>query len=385
MAAGQPSGLGHLFLEIARLREASTAALARNLKLQPSTLESKLRALHAKGLIAYETGRKRVALNPHHGHLVGVDLGASHLHFALADFCGEISRDSTKKIRPEDGPRKLIVQIKEGVHQLAATQSELGRLQGMCICVPSPVHPKTGLVSFANNLPGWRDIDLAQELRQAFRVPVRVENDANAAAIGEHWRGIARGLDDFVFVALGTGIGSGIFAGGRLQSGRTGSAGELFRHNVEWPRWQEDFGDTGYFESYASGLGIAAAGREMMTSAETNSTGDLAKERDARFVFDAFHRGDLQARAVLEKIFTILGVGAANLVSVLDPDLIVLGGGIAKGAPEFMLATVERVVGTIHPDPPPIRLSALEDKAQTFGAIYAALEAATEFIAKRLG
>ncbi len=385
MARGHTnSGLGEIFLQIANQRETPLSALARSLGLKPSTLDSKLRVLHSKGLIAFEEGRKRVALDPHHGYLVGIDLGASHLHFALADFRGEILRDANKKIRPEDGPHKLIAQIKEGVHNLAASQTELGRLQGLCICVPSPVHPKTGLVSFANNLPGWKDIDLAHELRQAFRVPVRVENDANAAAIGEHWRGVARGVDCFVFIALGTGIGSGVFVAGRLHSGRTGSAGELFRANVEWQRWQEDFGDTGYFESYASGLGIAAAGREMMTSQGANSADSLAKSRDARFVFDAFHRGDPQARAALEKIFTILAVGIVNVISVLDPDLIVLGGGIAKGAPDFMMETVQKVVKTILPDPPPIRLSALEDKAQTYGAIHAALEAATLAIAQKL-
>lgn len=374
-----------MFLEISKRRGATSHALARTLKLQASTLEGKLRALQSKGLITIHAARKRVALNPHFGYVVGIDMGASHLHFALADFSGEILRDANKKIRPEDGPHKLIVQIKEGIRRLAATQSELGRLQGLCICVPSPVHPRTGLVSFANNLPGWRNIDLGHELRQAFRVPVRVENDANAAAIGEHWRGVARGVDCFAFIALGTGIGSGVFVAGRLHSGRTGSAGELFRVNVEWPRWQEDFGDTGYFESYASGLGIAAAGREMIKSQAADSPDGLAETRDARFVFDAFRRGDAQAHAVLEKIFTILAVGVGNVVSILDPDLIVLGGGIAKGAPEFMLATVEKVVKTIHPDPPPIRLSALEDKAQTYGAIYSAFEAAAEAIAHRLG
>jgi glucokinase len=379
------TGLGRLFLEISQRRKVTASALARALQLKPSTLQGKLRALHSKGWIAFDRCRKQVALNPHHGYLVGIDLGASHLHFALADFCGDILRDANKKIRPEDGPQKLIAQIKEGIHQLAATEGALGRLQGLCICVPSPVHPKTGLVSFANNLPGWKNIDLARELKQAFRVPVRVENDANAAALGEHWRGVACGVDCFVFIALGTGIGSGVYVGGRLHSGRTGSAGELFRHNVEWQRWQEDFGDTGYFESYASGLGIAAAGRGLIKSQGADTPENLAEERDARFVFDAFRRGDPQAHAVLEKIFTILGVGVANLVSVLDPDLIVLGGGIAKGAPEFMLATVEKVVKTVHHDTPPILLSALEDKAQTYGAIFSALEAATAAAAHRLG
>lgn len=323
--------------------------------------------------------------NSARGCLIGIDMGASHLHFALADSRGRILRDAESKIRPEDGPRKLIAQIKEGVQILLAGQKQRGGLRGMCVCVPSPVHPKSGLVSFANNLPGWRRIDLARELKRTFRVPVRIENDANAAAVGERWRGVAKNTDDFVFVAIGTGIGAGIFAGGRLLSGRTGSAGELFRMNLEWPRWREDFGDTGYFEGYVSGLGIAALGHEVMKSKAAESPGGLAAERDARFVFDAFRRSDKQARAVLEKIFTILGVGVANLVSVLDPELIVLGGGIAKGAPGFMLATVKRVVKTIHPDPPRILLSALGDKAQTHGAIFLASEAANQAAARKRG
>ncbi len=379
------SGLGHVFQEISRRGEVSARALTRSLGLKSSTLESKLRQLHSKGLITFQDGRQQVALNPHFGYVVGIDMGASHLHFALADFRGEILSDASQKIRPEDGPRKLIVQIKDGIRRLAEGQAERGRFQGLAIGVPSPVHPVTGLVSFANNLPGWTNIDLRREVAQAFRIPVRIENDANAAALGEHWRGVARGTDSFVFIALGTGIGSGVFLHGKLFAGRTGSAGELFRLHVEWPRWQEDFGDTGYFESYASGLGIAAAGRELKTAPGTANAEGLSEERDARFVFESFRRGDPQARAVLEKIFTILGVGIANLVSVLDPDLIVLGGGVAKGAPEFMLARVEKVVRTIHPDPPPIRLSALEDRAQTYGAIYAALEAASEAIVRRLG
>lgn len=317
--------------------------------------------------------------------LAGIDMGASHLHFALANLRGEILCDAETKIRREDGPRKLITQIKEGILQLAAGPRQFGRLRALCVCVPSPVHPKTGLISFANNLPGWRNINLARELKRTFRVPLRIENDANAAAYGERWRGVARNVDDFVFVAIGTGIGAGIFAGGRLQSGRTGSAGELFRMNLEWPRWQEDFGATGYFESYVSGLGIAAMGRKLMKSKAAETSKGLAAERDARFAFDAFHRGDKQARAVLETVFTILGVGVANVVSVLDPELIVLGGGIAKGASEFMLVTVKNVVKAIHPKPPRILLSALGDKAQTHGAIFLAREAAREVFARRHG
>jgi glucokinase len=223
---------------------------------------------------------------------------------------------------------------------------------------------------------------LKRDLEREFRVPVALQNDANAAAIGEHWRGVARGVNNFFFIALGTGIGAGVFVNGRLFVGRRGAAGEMHRMNVEWRRWNEEFGDTGFFESYASGLGIAALGRELMGAASPSQS--LAEERDARFVFDAFRQGNREARKALETIFTILAVGIANVVAVLDPDLFVLGGGIAKGAPEFMLETVQTVARRIQPDLPPVRLSSLEDKAQTFGAIFSALTAAHEAAAAKL-
>lgn len=313
-------------------------------------------------------------------------MGGSHLYFALADLSGKILTDANEKIQPEDGPRKMIAQIKKGARGVIAAGAKrypahgramhASRLRAVAIGVPSPVDPKQGLVAFANNLPGWKNIHLGHELEKEFRVPVFLENDANMAAIGEHWRGVARGAENFVFIALGTGIGSGIFVNGRLCRGRTGNAGELYRLNVEWERWAEDFGDIGYFETHVSGLGIAAEGRKTLGPKAAGAATSLAEERDAYFVFEAFRRGNPQAREVLDKTFTMLGVGIANLVAILDPDLIVLGGGITKGAPEFLLATVEKVVRRIQPDPPPIRFSSLEGKAQTYGAIFSALTAA---------
>jgi glucokinase len=106
---------------------------------------------------------------------------------------------------------------------------------------------------------------------------------------------------------------------------------------------------------------------------------NLVETRSAEFVFDAFRRNDARARAVLERAFTILGVGVANLVCVLDPDLIVLGGGLVRGAPDFMLEIVTRVLTRIHPDiAPPVRLTALGDRAQLYGAAFAALSAAAK-------
>lgn len=385
------TSLKRIFREIAARGAVTSGELAHVLgpKVSARQLADRLQRLQAKGLIRYGGGKKRAALNPDFGRLAGIDMGASHLHFAFTDFFGQILEETNQKIRPESGPRKLIAQIRRGITQGLAgggksrSQSRrAGRLRGLAIGVPSPVDPHTGLVSIANNLPGWRDVDLKKELEKEFQVPVVLENDANMAAIGEHWRGVARGVDNFIFIALGTGIGTGIFVNGRLYRGRRGAAGELHRMNVEWRRWDEDFGDTGYFESYASGQGIAALGRELMGSA--SAVGGLAEERDAYFVFEAFRNGNKEARKALETIFTILAVGIANAVAVLDPDLVVLGGGITKGAPEFMLASVRTVVSRIQPDLPPVLLSALQDKAQTYGAIYSALTASRQAVLAEL-
>jgi predicted NBD/HSP70 family sugar kinase len=356
-----------------RRGEMSRPELARALFLGPGVLEAMLGELPVGGMIIERRGR--VAPNAGFASVVGVDMGASNLRFALADFSGTPLSAAWGKVRPEDGPQKTIAQIAQGIRRLVRRRKR-APLRAIAVSVPSPVDPKTRVATFANNLPGWKNIDLRSELEQMFRVPVEIENDANLAAIGEHWRGVARDKANFVFVALGTGIGSGIFADGRLYRGRTGSAGELFRLNVDWRRWREEFHETGFFENYVSGMGIAAAGRRVLGRLGGRRSSGLTGARDARFVFDAMRRGNPKARAVLDEIFTMLGVGVADLVAVLDPDLIVLGGGLVKGAPERMLSIVRKVVKTIHPGAPPVKLSALGDRAQIFGAIYSALEAA---------
>jgi predicted NBD/HSP70 family sugar kinase len=376
------SSLFQILEEVSRHPSIQTDALARKLKLTPGTARYQAGKLRRAGIIIPSEARRGFRLNPDYGYIVGIDMGASHLHFALADFSGEIISDTTEKIRPEDGPGKTIGQIKKGIQRLIPA-GRRNRLRALAMAVPSAVDPRTGLVLMANNLSGWRNINLKRELEKEFRLPVCIDNDANMAAIGERWRGVARDLDNFVFIALGTGIGSGIFVNGQLYAGRTGAAGELQFLNVEWPRWNEDFGDTGYFESHASGQGIATLGRKLIKPRARDKSAGLAETRDAYFVFEAFRRGNAKARKTLETIFTILGVGIANVVGVLDPDMIVLGGGISRGAPEFMLQTVSGVAQKIQPNCPPIVISQLGDQAQTYGAIYSSMMAACKAAASK--
>lgn len=308
-------------------------------------------------------------------------MGASNLRFARADLRGRVTTTRAEQVHPEGGPEGIIAQMKDGIKALAprarGSAGSVSRPAAIAFGVPSAVDPRTGRVSLANNLPGWRNIDLGGVMKAEFQVPVVVDNDANMAALGEHWKGAAGRASSFVFIALGTGIGAGIVVDGRLCHGRTGNAGELYRLNLDWRRWADVFADTGYFEYQVGGLGIAAAGRRALGLRQRGGAENLVSARDAQFVFEAFRQGDARARAVLERSFTILGVGVADLVSVLDPDLVVLGGGLTRGAPEFMLATVQKVLEGIHPDiAPPVRLSALGDRAQLYGAIFAALSTA---------
>lgn len=305
---------------------------------------------------------------------VAVDMGASHLRFVLARNNGEILDESREHLRAESGPVGVIAQVRDGIRSLLDRRRSQIRLHGIAIGVPGGVDPHTGKVIDANNVPGWREVNMGSELEDSFGVPVYLDNDANMAAIGEHWRGATRGVDNFVFVALGTGVGAGIFVNGQICRGRSGFAGELFRMNLEWPRWQEEFPDTGYLEVHVSGVALATQGRRILTAGNGSAGSTLTERRDARYVFDAMHDGDQQARALVEKSFVILGVAVANVVSVVDPERIVFNGGIVQGAPELLLSTVEEVVRKIHPNPPQIELSTLGDKAQIWGALRTLLE-----------
>jgi glucokinase len=300
-------------------------------------------------------------------------MGASHLRFVLASVEGQTLEEAREPVRSEAGPGGVIAQIRDGISKLIRSKGGLGTLRGIAIGVPGGVDPQTGKVVDANNVPGWREEDMGRELEEAFQVPVFLDNDANMAAIGEHWRGVARGIGNFVFIALGTGIGAGIFVDGRICRGRHGFAGELFRMNLEWPRWTEDFPDTGYLETYISGLGLAKLGRKVVHGNGAQPA-TLADQRDARYVFEALHRGDAGARTLVEQSFVMLGVAVANVVSVLDPELIVFNGGLVKGAPDLLLETVDKVVRKMQPKAPKIALSTLGDKAQIWGALYTLLE-----------
>jgi glucokinase len=366
--------------ELCQHREVSEEAVCERLGIPALQLQEIFERFRQRGLLLAGTHAGRYLLNGELGYVVAVDMGATNVRYVVANLNGRILNTAKEKLTNTTGPGGAIEQIRKKVRELVESTGVPSQLRAIAIGVPSAVHPHTGLLVSPNNLPGWSTVDMSSVLKGEFNAPLLLDNDCNLAAVGEHWRGSAIHARNFVFLAIGTGIGSGVFIDGKLYQGRTGSAGEVYLMNVDWRLWSETFPDTGHVESYVSGVGIAEQGRKAGLLPPLNGPVVHNDDRDSRRVFAAMLRGDPRARTVIQDIFTVLGVTIANIISVLDPELIVLNGGLTKGDPNFLLETVNRVVRRIHADPPVVRFSALADKAQIYGATWAGLNLAYQNI-----
>ena len=366
--------------ELCLHKEVSLEVVGERLGIATPRLDVLFARFQRCGLLLAGSHAGRYFLNGDLGYIVAVDMGATNVRYLVANLSGKILNTAKEKVTNATGPGGTIEQVRKKVGELVAATGAPADLRGIAIGVPSAVHPHSGLLVSPNNLPGWSMVDMAPALKREFGVPLLLDNDCNMAAIGEHWRGSAVNVDDFIFIAIGTGIGSGIFVGGKLYQGRTGSAGEIYLMNVDWRLWNEIFSDTGHLESYVSGVGIAEQGRKAGLLPKPAGPAVHNDDRDSRRVFAAMLRGDARARTVIQEVFTVLGVGIANVISVLDPELIVLNGGLTKGDPNLLLETVNKVVRRIHADPPLIRFSALADRAQIYGAMWAGLNLAYQNI-----
>ncbi len=240
--------------------------------------------------------------------IVGIDLGGTQVRLAIADRGGGISSIARARTTELGGPAGTVSWVVRQVERLAGG----ARLMAVGVGVPGPCDPRSGTLVNPPNLAGWpRTVPFAAMLRDALRTPVHLENDANLAAVAEHRRGAGRGVSDLAYVTWSTGIGAGLIIAGRLYSGAHGSAGEV-GHMVLDPAGRLcRCGSRGCTEAYASGAAIA------------DRTGKPAAE-----VFAAARRGEPEALAVVEEAAAMVGIALMNLANLVDPELIVMGGGI---------------------------------------------------------
>jgi glucokinase len=267
-----------------------------------------------------------------HRVALAFDLGGTALRAALVDAEGRVLAFHAVATRANDGPDAVVGQMGGLAAHVAAARPDLQPI-GVGVAAAGPLDPEAGIVTDPPTLAGWRDVPLARMLEGLLSLPVRLENDANAAALGE-WRfGAGRGTRSMVFVTVSTGIGGGIIADGRLLRGRRGMAGEIGHMTIasESPRCL--CGQVGCFEALASG---SALGRRA-TAETAAGDGSMLRQLSSggavtgQQVIEAARAGDGHGLDLVARQARYLGIGFANLLHLYSPDIVVMGGGIANG------------------------------------------------------
>src|SRR5512145_3296819 len=273
---------------------------------------------------------------------LGVDLGGTNARAAVVDTdTGEIVAAHKEPLRDRT-PARVVEVVRHAIGEAAAAaRVDPARAASVGVGVAGQCLGATGVVLNAPNL-GWRDVALGELLRAAVGVPVRIANDLSVAAWGEKRFGAAKGLDDVVLVFVGSGVGSGLILGGRLHEGAEGVAGEFGHVKVRplRPGTAErrcGCGMVGCLEAYTSGMNVAARVREEIAGGASTAVSALAGGDPARvsasLVDDAWRAGDPYARALWDEVGDLLGTAIANLVTILNPARLILGGGVLLGCP----------------------------------------------------
>jgi glucokinase len=272
------------------------------------------------------------------------DLGGTELRGALVDSSGRILAFASAPTLSRAGSEAVIGQITALARELRAQFPET-EIAGIGIGAPGPLDPKAGIVIAPPTLAGWHDVPLIDILGRQFDIPVRLENDANAAALGE-WRfGAGRGAGSLVFVTVSTGIGGGVIAEGHLYHGRRGLAAEIGHMTITGEGNRCFCGAIGCFEAVASGTALGRRATAQTTPGDGSLLRRLSAGGDvsARHVVEAARTRDGQALELIEEEAKWLGIGFTNLLHLYSPDLIVMGGGLANGF-DLLSPTIRTIV-----------------------------------------
>jgi predicted NBD/HSP70 family sugar kinase len=306
------------------------------------------------------------------GYVVGVDVGGTNLRLALADMSGNIAARwfaSTVGMRE---PERVIRLILDGVKNiLSQCQASSSALRSIAIGIPGVTDVENGIVVATSYLMGWQNVPLRALVEKELNIPAVVDNDVNFAAMGESWTGIATGVRDFVFLAIGTGIGAGMFLDGKLYHGSCWAAGEVGYMLV--PGVPDGVGRPndpgGPLESMIGGEGIRTQWQKRWSPERTS----LPKDLNATEIFDYALKGDSEAQTVLRQSATMLAQAIFNICLVLNCPLVVLGGRVGSH-PALCDATREVLNQWDLRRAPLLTVSSLGANAQLQGAVQVALD-----------
>ena len=350
----------------------SRAEISRRIGVSKPTVSLALRSLLAGGLVREAAGDVRQPTYgavyfepvPEAAVVLGIDLGARFLRGAICDLAGRTRARRDVELEGADSASVVasIVALRSSLVESTGLSERI--IDGMVVGVPGVVEPDGETVALAANVQEIEGASFVRELRDAVSGSVTLENDINLAALGERWSGVARGVDDFAFVSVGTGLGAGIVLRGELHRGHRGAAGEIDLVRVGL---QDDF------DPAAPAVAALAEQRVDRGGSPTS----LMVPLDTRAVFAAARTGDVLALEVVAEEARRIALHIAPIAAVADVGLVVLGGGIgANGA--LLLPVVRSLLEQWLPYPPRVEVSALGDAAVLTGALSVALEAALD-------
>lgn len=276
---------------------------------------------------------------------IGVDIGGTGTKFGIVDRLGNLLYSSEMSTRKHNQVESFIDTLHANLVPMIEQAGGIGRIKGIGLGAPNGNY-YTGTVEYAPNLP-WKGIlPFSKMIEDKFKLPVVLTNDANAAALGEMMYGAAQGMNDFIMITLGTGVGSGIVANGKLIYGHDGFAGEL-GHTIIIPdgRMHEGTGKRGSLESYASATGVGLTALELLANRNTPSLlRNLPQDQiDSKAVYDAAIEGDDLAKEIFDYTGKILGMALANFVMFSSPEAIILFGGLTKAGELILKPTREHM------------------------------------------
>ncbi|HLE28186.1 MAG TPA: ROK family transcriptional regulator [Anaerolineales bacterium] len=332
----------------------SRAEIAEQLSVSRSTVSSIVDNFISSGLVlergvgASRGGRRPIVLeiNPDAGRVVGVDMGASHMLVVVADLRGQILCEAEDQLDIASGPEVCLRGMSGLVSEtLAQAGCSLEKVRAIGVGVPGPVVAAQGIVSSPPIMPGWDGFPIRQWLEAQWRRSVMIDNDADLGALGEWTFGAGQGEANLAYIKIGTGIGCGILLDGRLYHGVLGTAGEIGHVTISQDGPPCKCGNYGCLEAMAGGRAIAQRAQMVVKAGQRTALANLppGHEITARDVALAAQAGDAISQQLLGDAGRHIGSALASLINLLNPGLILIGGGVAE-AGEFILGPVQEAV-----------------------------------------
>ncbi|MBC7216895.1 MAG: ROK family transcriptional regulator [Candidatus Caldatribacterium sp.] len=336
---------------IHRVGRTSRLTIAREFHLSPATVTSLVAELKRRGLVCENGfgesigGRKPAILefNTEWAWVVAAKIGAKRVRVGLANLKGELKSkiiEPIASLRFED----VVGQIIRMVHSLFESTPH-PQILGMGVCCPGVIDREKGEVIKAVNL-GWQNVPLQKLLAEHFQWPVFVEDGADAGALGEKWFGNGRDVKNLIYVVLGNGIGAGVILNGELYTGHQYVAGEFGHASIDFSGPLCPCGNRGCLELYASAPAIVRRVKEAIERGERTIIPSLVEARgelSGEIITEAAHLGDALALRVFRETGELLGQAIGNLVSVFDPEMVIIGGGLSLAHPVFFETIAETV------------------------------------------